>query len=105
MSILFKHAFRVNISEGEQGLTGRVVGYFTDINQADMAAKGQGWYGGNGHVTPVTIIQIDEFGSNFELVSDAPVLLDVNLVDLAKQKRREALAKLTPEEISILGIK
>ena len=76
--------------EGTDGRDGGVIAYFLDKTAAQNAIKGAGPSGGgDGHIRE-------------EFVYDS--LLDYN-DNKPEAVRKRALAKLSPEEIKVLGIK
>lgn len=85
----------------EEGRGGRrLIGYFLNMDDAVVSAKGMGIQGSNGVITKRMII-CDHHGKWYELGDRAVPLYTEAQPDL----RRSALAKLTPEERSALGIK
>lgn len=95
----------VHMAHGDGGdrSIGPVIGYYSDSVKATDAAKGKGYYGGNGHVSEGPAIRID--GKVYRLLSDAPI--DVDGVQASKddELRKSTLAALSPEQIRVLGIK
>lgn len=98
-------AFSANATTDEWGTRGKRICICFERGEAEKAAKGQGWYGGMGAVDPEVVLAD---GPLFYLLKEpGPVqVLDkwVN-PDEKQRKRDEALAKLTDEEIQLLGIR
>jgi len=92
-------------SNDERGSNDKLIGIFLDEKTAKAHAKGQGWWGGEGNVSKRKAIQVD---NNLVYLLDwdceSPVELGVNLVDKTRQKKLNALNKLTKEERQLLGI-
>ena len=80
-----------NYSEDGRGINAdKVIGNFTTPGVAEEYAKGKGNYGQDARVIPRTLIL-------------AEAIEDMKFFD-KEQRREQALAKLTPEEIKLLGI-
>lgn len=100
----FTVAYTVKETVDDRGRTGDLIGVFFSAEEADKAAKGKGWYGGQGEVRERAVL-MDESGSVYILESAAPITPGVNLPEEHKAKVRAALDKLTPEDRALLGIK
>lgn len=71
-------------------------------NEADKQAKGQGWYGGDGHVEQRTAVR---YGNGWYITSHTlPIKLNIKHVDQTKTIREQALKKLTQKEKMLLGL-
>lgn len=88
----------------EYGRPGQLVGVFMSDSAAKTAAAKKGWWGGEGEITkklgmlnPVDKMEI--------IVIDMIIKPDIDLIAAAKKDRQVALAKLTPRERELLGIK
>jgi hypothetical protein len=88
----------------ERGTPGKLIGLFENKNDAVLASQGQGWYGGDGRVHQQQFIRIRHTGEVFALKDPCPVRFG-NTAELMEKKRKAALAKLTPEERRLLGVK
>lgn len=104
MLVKFIYIYAVYTTENEYGRLGSCVGFFSKSNDADLAAKGQGWYGGNGVVQPRRAIQIDNEYFLLDKDFHTKIIIDTNLHKLEEQKKAEALAKLTEEDKILLGL-
>lgn len=89
--------------DGSERSTGPISGYYSTKQQAESAAKGKGWYGGNGWVSEATAVVIND--ETYILASPHAIDLDGIKKALIDRLRLEALSKLTPEEIAALGVK
>lgn len=105
-------AFMVQQTIDERGATGPTVGYFVDEGRAVEAAKGQGWYGGAGSVSPVKMVEVHDQCYPVMRGHEKGVpreFLNSDLITQRKNLRREAYDKvramLTVHEIALLGIK
>lgn len=105
-------AFLVQQTTDERGSTGATVGYFTLEANADEAAKGQGWFGGQGSVSPVLMVEVDDQCFPVMRGHENGVrreFLNANLIERARDVRRDAWDKvgavLSAEEIKLLGLK
>jgi hypothetical protein len=88
----------------DRGRTGAVVGVFTHEHDAQEGAKGKGWYGGPGWIEKADGYIVGDLVI-FPKVKIHTEDLNLDLPKRAKERRNVALAKLTPEEITLLGIK
>ena len=96
--------YTVHRTVDEYGRLGGLVAVKRTEHEANECAKGQGWYGGTGAVKKTYAIPVDD-SRVLLLASPDAVELDVNLIELRKQKKEAARAKLTDEEAALLGIK
>jgi hypothetical protein len=72
------------------------IGFFTTATLATEAARGKGFYTGDGQVKAVKVLRI---------VNSFYMLEPVQVDDMTHQeRRRKAIAKLTPEDLEALGI-
>lgn len=87
----------------EYGRLGSLVCVCRNSSDAEVAAKGRGWYGGSGRVVETTAIQNGDY--LYPLMSDKPwQFKDVEEIR-AKEKEKaleKALSKLTEEEQELL---
>lgn len=103
MNIVLKKVFQVSHVRDEYNRLGDVVGFYTTEAAAAAAAKGKGFYSGPGDIKPVTAMEGPD-GEFYILVRPEPVKLDVDLLTLVADAKKAALAKLTPEERTLLGL-
>jgi hypothetical protein len=99
----------------EFGHLGAVLGIFTTKSGALKAAKGNGFYGGDGAYRVAWAIHVpysgphgfsfDPPGKTYLLDSKVPITLDVSLPEHREKLRSAALAKLSAEERDALGLK
>lgn len=87
----------------DRGQTGETVGVYFNPKDADVAAKGKGWYGGEGEVRERIGAVLDN-GSVLIVESVIALQPGVNLPELHKQRVQAALDKLTPEDKILLGV-
>lgn len=80
------YGIRYSVSEMHSAVYETV---FTDREVAERVAKGMGWYGGDGTVFPMKVVE------------DFPTWK----ADEEAKKRAAALSKLTADEIALLGLK
>lgn len=97
-------AFEAFHTVDDRGSRGASVGIFSTRAMAEIAAKGKGWYGGNGHVRPVTCLRITETLEVFKLAEEEPLQIDVNAEEETERVRKAALDKLSHEERPVLGL-
>ena len=109
---MLTQVYRAQITTDERGGLGATLGYFRAEAAAQSAARGQGWYGGDGRVTRCCIITADGHFYPIErgMEKGVPVdLLDKNIPEEAKRRSVEAWSKiaavLDPVEIELLGLK
>ena len=95
---------KIYCSHGDGGETsiGPIIGYHSKQWDAELYAKGRGWYGGNGAISKQDIITVD--GKSYLLASSDPIDLDGAELKRKNEMILKALAKLTDEEIRILGL-
>lgn len=91
----------------EYGRRGSLVGVFDSEGGGKLAAKGVGWYGSEGSIDKVKLLLVGSGLGQMAIMITGPLPLPLNakLADIQKKRRAEALAKLTPEDITLLGIK
>ncbi|UTC28324.1 hypothetical protein GURKE_02930 [Brevundimonas phage vB_BpoS-Gurke] len=112
MTIEIIKAFAAYSTTDEYGRLGGVHGFYKSDAAARVAAKGIGWWGGEGRVIPHTLIvaggRCYPIATGHEDGFDAG-LLDKNMVEEAQKTRAGAWQKiqetLTPDEIKELGLK
>ena len=84
----------------------RTSGPVTDVcstkKNAETIAHRSGWYGGDAPIKAGWAVEVD--GSIYLLVSGYPVDLDGKLAEKTEEVKKQALAKLSSEEIEALGI-
>ena len=69
---------------------------------AEKIAYGSGWYGGNAPIVAGWAVEVE--GKVYLLASNSPVDLDGKIAKNKEQIKKEALQKLTEDEIEALGI-
>lgn len=91
----------------EYGRRGSLVGVYDTEDSGKLAAKGVGWYGGEGSIDKIKLMLVGSGLGQIAVMINGPLPLPLNakLADIKKKRRAEALAKLTPEDITLLGIK
>ncbi|USN15434.1 hypothetical protein KIKIMORA_02880 [Brevundimonas phage vB_BpoS-Kikimora] len=112
MTVEIIKAFAAYATTDEYGRLGGVHGFYKSDAAASVAARGIGWWGGDGRVVPYTLIVVDgrcyPVASGYEEGFNA-ALLDKNMIEEAQKTRAGAWRKiqetLTPEEIEELGLK
>ena len=87
---------------GDRG-TGPIRGYCSTRFDAEQAAKGQGWYGGDGWVSEVRAIKINY--DIYILASDSPIDLDGKRQRADDDLKALTLASLSAEQKRVLGLK
>jgi hypothetical protein len=87
---------------GERGI-GPVIAYCSTQAQAEGAAKGIGWYGGNGYVEDAPALRID--GAVYLLRERDPIDMDAKQAQRDADLRAKTLAALTEEQKRVLGIR
>lgn len=88
----------------DRGRKGEMIGVFTSKLSAEDAAKGHGWYGGDGTIISGEAIDLD--GTIYSIRSLVKTeALNRDIPSYRDMKKAQALEKLTEEEIEILGIK
>lgn len=81
---------------------GPVIAYCSTEAQAQEAARGQGWYGGNGHVGKAHALRID--GEVWLLERETPIDLDSAQAKRDAELREKTLASLSPEQKRVLRL-
>lgn len=108
----FINTFKAYETLDDRGSHGATIGYFTTKVLGERAAKGKGWYGGDGSVVPVLMLEHE--GRLYPVASDCldGIPRDALDVDLVNKKRNDLNiawqkieATLTPDEIRALGLK
>ena len=82
---------------------GPAIAYCSTHSQAQEAAKGQGWYGGNGAVVSRPALKID--GKVWLLAERDPIDIDSSQSKRDAELREKTLASLNDEQRRVLGIK
>lgn len=95
--------FRVQ-AEDDSGYPRGAVGYFTSEFRARTAAKGKGAWGSDGRVDTAWAVS-DGNGKFHILVQEQPLELDIDYLQAEKDAKAAALAKLTPHERQLLGLR
>lgn len=97
--------FQVWAAHGDNGGSGTapVIGYFDSYGKADAAAKGRGWYGGNGNVSDHTAIKVND--KCYLLARNAEIDLNLDQKKRDEELRQATLASLTDEQKRVLGLK
>ena len=98
-----RKVYTVYETTNEYGARGALVGRFTSEAFAKEAAKGRGWYGSEGAIQAMTVVRVD--GEWYELTTETPVDLDVDLIARERELKASALAKLSADERRALGLK
>lgn len=88
--------------DGGERSRGPVIGVYTTQSSAAQAAKGKGWYGGDGGTTTAQAIRLSD--GKVYLISSDPIDLDEQQKNLDEQLRTNALGKLSAEEKRVLGL-
>lgn len=87
---------------GERGI-GPVIGVCTDPEKAKDLAKGKAFYGSNGQIYDGWAVTD---GAKYYLLARREPFMDgENDIDIAKERKNAALAKLTDEDKIALGLK
>lgn len=91
----------------EYGHTGEIIGVTVSKAEADNLAKGRGWYGGTADIREEKALVLDPANPEAVLLLQSTIEypLGVNLPERRREKRKAALAKLSPEEKELLGVK
>lgn len=100
--------FTAHVTIDDRGGHGPLIGVYEQESAAKAAAKGRGWYGGEGDVSPVMTLTLPS-GQTFLLKDSNPVTINVNLIQRDNEIREQARQKLaalglTEEERKLLGI-
>lgn len=85
--------------DGGDRCVGPVIAYCRSRELAARAAKGKGWYGGNGEVTSRQALRID--GEVWLLHYHEPIKLDV---DRDADLRERTIAAMSAEQRRVLGL-
>ena len=88
----------------EYGRPGQLVGVFTSEDSAKTAAHKRGWWGGEGEITK-KLGMLNPVDNTEIIVIDMIIKPNVYLIEATKNDRAAALAKLTPRERELLGVK
>jgi hypothetical protein len=86
---------------GERG-TGPILGYCSTRPAAEVAAYGQGWYGGNGWVSDCPALKIGD--AVFVLAHKNPIDLDGKRSLADAELKAKTLADLTDDQKRVLGL-
>lgn len=86
---------------GEYGV-GPVIAHFSTQQAAINAAKGKGWYGGNGVVLDCQALRVD--GDVWLLAQANPIDLDAVKANQDAKLLADTLAALSDEQKRVLGI-
>lgn len=81
------------------GIRAPKLGFFSEKYLAEQAAEGQGWWGGAGAVSEAFALKVN--GKFYLLGQPGEIQIDMKTIDMVK---KQALAKLTPEEKKVLGL-
>ncbi len=95
-----KRLFALKASDDEWKSSIR--GYYVDYGLALIASKGCGWYGSDGEVISVETYMGQD--KNVYVVESKGKPVDIDK-EYQEDMKKQILSKLTPEEISFLGIK
>ena len=87
---------------GDRG-TGPIRGYCSTRHDAEQAAKGQGWYGGDGWVSEAHAIEINH--KVYVLADKDPIDLDGKNARSDAELKEKTLASLTADQKRVLGLK
>lgn len=88
----------------DHGRGDELIGIYTTSAAAEATVKGRGWFGGNGAVKKADGYFVGDLVIFPNIKIDA-VDLNVDLPRKVETQRAAALAKLTPEERKLLGLK
>jgi hypothetical protein len=83
------------------GSTAPIVGYCRTEAQAKELAKGKGFYGGQGHVSPRSALEVN--GNIWVLAEDKPIDLDNAQAKRDAELLASTLAGLSDEQLRVLG--
>jgi hypothetical protein len=103
-TVTLSKAFVVYETVDDRATRGRLVGVFPIRRDADVYAMGRGWYGGTGKVLPVDVL---ELGGEIFILENVKKVSQIGVDLIADHDHRveAAKAKLTAEELELLGIK
>jgi hypothetical protein len=88
-------------SNNEWGTNPFVVGYASTEKDALILSRGAGFYGADGGARKKAAVRI----GNSVFLIQGPIDLDGKVAQEKEKVRKNALSKLSPDEISLLGIK
>lgn len=100
MSEIF-HVWTVHRNNSDMYL-GPVTDVCSSEALAEKIAHRSGWYGGDAPTCKTSAVRVD--GKVYLLVNDAPVDLDGTFAKQKAEIQKQALAKLSQDEIEALGI-
>lgn len=86
---------------GERG-QGPIIGIYSTEVAAEEAARGKGWYGGNGLVSKCDLLKIGD--DYYMLYKKFPVDLDCNLEKKKKERKKELLDNMSAFDKMVLGL-
>lgn len=92
----------------DRGMRGGIVAVARTKGIAQQMAKGKGWYGGDGEIEEAQVLcwRKGEVPMYFVVEAGQYVpALDTDLPKELRKRKEAALAKLTEEDIQILGLK
>jgi hypothetical protein len=93
-------------SDDDRGRNGPFIGVFRTKQAATMAAAGRGFYGGAGNVEQRKAVWFaDDEVYLLDRVAPFALAIGLDLIKTKQKRREQALAKLTDEEIELLGLK
>lgn len=96
--------YAVYETTNEWGAHGALITVTEDKSKADAAAERRGWYNSKADIVEKPAALLDD-GKVLLLHSAVSYPLDTDLPAELKARREAALAKLSPEEIKLLGIR
>lgn len=94
--------WQVHGDGGNEREVGPVIAYCSTMAQAEQAAKGCGWYGGDGAVQNRAALRIE--GQVWLLAERDPIDLDSVQAKRDAELREKTLASLSHEQRRVLGI-
>lgn len=102
--VKFGRVWEVWATVDEFGRHGEQIGYYDDKETAEKVNANVGWYGGAGSCVDYDYVQVDD---TIYVVRGkvAAADLNVHLPNRRDEERQAALAKLTPKERKLLGLK
>jgi len=97
----------VRLTIDEYGRTPGIIGVTLLEEEAKRMAKNKGWFGSDASIAQQHAVFLNKREGKAVLLLESPTEypLSVDIPEVQQEKRREALANLTPEEIELLGIK
>jgi len=91
--------------DDDRGLNGAFIGVFRTEQAARTAATGRGFYGGPGNVEQRKAVWFaDDEVYLLERVAPMALAIGLDLIKTKQMRREQALAKLTDEEVELLGL-